>query len=244
MLLPLSLSAHASTLTPSRLPSPYCHIVSCFHIIHTRPQIENEYGFCGSDKVYLRHLVDLARTHLEEDVLLFTTGQCAGRGLEEWEAFSAVDVQSYGVYVHGRVGLQPGWGREAQVAKPHSSLLQTRRARRRRAAWREMRSTREWLAQRGGTGSGLGLLGQLPGSLPAAGLAGCPASPLTPSVLLTWGSLTFIPLQKECEPPLPARPPLDRAVDFGPGWFNPEWAYSTQRRLNAPGKSPPFCSEF
>lgn len=35
-----------------------------------------------------------------------------------------------------------------------------------------------------------------------------------------------------------------RVVDFGPGWFNPQWAFDTQRRLNPKGKSPPFCSEF
>lgn len=37
-------------------------------------QIENEYGFCGSDKDYLRHLVRTARAHLGDEILLFTTG--------------------------------------------------------------------------------------------------------------------------------------------------------------------------
>lgn len=36
-------------------------------------QIENEYGFCGSDKEYLRHLAAKARQVLGEDVLLYTT---------------------------------------------------------------------------------------------------------------------------------------------------------------------------
>lgn len=35
--------------------------------------MENEYGFCGSDKVYLRHLVALARELLGDDVILYTT---------------------------------------------------------------------------------------------------------------------------------------------------------------------------
>lgn len=34
------------------------------------------------------------------------------------------------------------------------------------------------------------------------------------------------------------------AVDFGPQWFNPEEYYAVQKTLNAPGKSPPFDSEF
>lgn len=39
-----------------------------------RAQIENEYGFCPfNDKVYLRHLVDLARKALGSDAVLFTT---------------------------------------------------------------------------------------------------------------------------------------------------------------------------
>lgn len=44
-------------------------------------QIENEYGFCGSDKAYLRHLVGLARRCLGDDVILFTTGKGARAGL-------------------------------------------------------------------------------------------------------------------------------------------------------------------
>mmetsp|Transcript_13310 Transcript_13310/g.40276 ORF Transcript_13310/g.40276 Transcript_13310/m.40276 type:complete len:730 (-) Transcript_13310:513-2702(-) len=36
-------------------------------------QMENEYGFCGSDKVYLRHLVATARQHLGDGVILYTT---------------------------------------------------------------------------------------------------------------------------------------------------------------------------
>ena len=34
------------------------------------------------------------------------------------------------------------------------------------------------------------------------------------------------------------------AVDFGPGWFDPAAAYAVQKSLNAPGLSPPLCSEF
>jgi beta-galactosidase len=33
-------------------------------------------------------------------------------------------------------------------------------------------------------------------------------------------------------------------VDFGPGWFYPNEFYAVQKSLNAPGKSPPMCSEF
>lgn len=36
-------------------------------------QMENEYGFCGSDKVYLRHLVARAHELLGDDVILYTT---------------------------------------------------------------------------------------------------------------------------------------------------------------------------
>lgn len=38
--------------------------------------------------------------------------------------------------------------------------------------------------------------------------------------------------------------PVLRAVDFGPGWFNPEADFAVQKSLNAPGLSPPFNSEF
>lgn len=36
-------------------------------------QVENEYGYCGSDKAYLRHLLATARQQLGNDVILFTT---------------------------------------------------------------------------------------------------------------------------------------------------------------------------
>ena len=36
-------------------------------------QIENEYGYCGSDKAYLRHLLASARQQLGGNVTLFTT---------------------------------------------------------------------------------------------------------------------------------------------------------------------------
>jgi len=35
--------------------------------------VENEYGFCGSDRTYLRHLVATARRYLGPDVILYTT---------------------------------------------------------------------------------------------------------------------------------------------------------------------------
>lgn len=34
------------------------------------------------------------------------------------------------------------------------------------------------------------------------------------------------------------------AVDFGAGWWAPSDAFGQQKALNAPGMSPPFCSEF
>lgn len=36
-------------------------------------QIENEYGFCGSSKAYLRHLAATARRHLGNNTILYTT---------------------------------------------------------------------------------------------------------------------------------------------------------------------------
>ncbi|CAL8467305.1 g6842 [Coccomyxa elongata] len=33
-------------------------------------------------------------------------------------------------------------------------------------------------------------------------------------------------------------------IDFGAGWFDLNWAFSQQRAMNPPGKSPPMCSEF
>ena len=36
-------------------------------------QVENEYGYCGSDSSYIRHLVQLARGILGDDVILYTT---------------------------------------------------------------------------------------------------------------------------------------------------------------------------
>jgi beta-galactosidase len=36
-------------------------------------QIENEYGFCGSSKTYLRHLAATARQHLGNETILYTT---------------------------------------------------------------------------------------------------------------------------------------------------------------------------
>eukprot|EP00884_Botryococcus_braunii_P002882 jgi/Botrbrau1/12595/Bobra.0169s0123.1 len=39
-------------------------------------------------------------------------------------------------------------------------------------------------------------------------------------------------------------PDVYTAVDFGAGWFDLNWAFSQQRAYNAPGKSPPLCTEF
>ena len=36
-------------------------------------QVENEYGYCGSNTVYLRHLLATARQQLGDNVILFTT---------------------------------------------------------------------------------------------------------------------------------------------------------------------------
>ena len=36
-------------------------------------QVENEYGYCGSDRAYLRHLLATVRQQLGDDVILFTT---------------------------------------------------------------------------------------------------------------------------------------------------------------------------
>ncbi|KAK9787022.1 hypothetical protein WJX73_010761 [Symbiochloris irregularis] len=34
------------------------------------------------------------------------------------------------------------------------------------------------------------------------------------------------------------------AVDFGPGWYDLDYAFGQQRKMNAPGKSAPMCTEF
>ena len=36
-------------------------------------QVENEYGYCGNDSSYIRHLVRVARGILGNDVILYTT---------------------------------------------------------------------------------------------------------------------------------------------------------------------------
>ena len=35
-----------------------------------------------------------------------------------------------------------------------------------------------------------------------------------------------------------------RAVDFGAGWFDLDFAFGQQRSKNLKGMSPPYCSEF
>ena len=87
---------------PPCLPSfsPFCF--PCFF----PPQVENEYGFCGEDKDYLRHLIATARAHLSPDVLLFTTdppnvapkGSIAGE-----EVYTVVDFGPGAGRVGGRV---------------------------------------------------------------------------------------------------------------------------------------------
>ncbi|KAF7843491.1 Beta-galactosidase 17 [Senna tora] len=59
-------------------------------------QVENEYGSYGNDKAYLHHLVNLARGHLGQDVILYTTDGGARENLEKGTirgdaVFSAVD---------------------------------------------------------------------------------------------------------------------------------------------------------
>ncbi|GMP35109.1 hypothetical protein CsSME_00007698 [Camellia sinensis var. sinensis] len=59
-------------------------------------QIENEYGSYGDDKVYLHHLVTVARGHLGDDTILYTTDGGSRETLEKGTihgdaVFSAVD---------------------------------------------------------------------------------------------------------------------------------------------------------
>uniref|UniRef100_A0A2N9HLX8 Beta-galactosidase n=1 Tax=Fagus sylvatica TaxID=28930 RepID=A0A2N9HLX8_FAGSY len=59
-------------------------------------QIENEYGSYGNDKAYLHHLVTLARGHLGDDIILYTTDGGTRETLEKGTiygdaVFSAVD---------------------------------------------------------------------------------------------------------------------------------------------------------
>lgn len=59
-------------------------------------QIENEFGSYGTDKIYLHHLVTLARKHLGNNIILYTTDGGTRETLEkgtisEANVFSAVD---------------------------------------------------------------------------------------------------------------------------------------------------------
>ncbi|KAL7140310.1 hypothetical protein ABFS83_09G112700 [Erythranthe nasuta] len=59
-------------------------------------QVENEFGSYGDDKAYLHYLVKLARTHLGDDIILYTTDGGARDTLEKGtlkgdDVFSAVD---------------------------------------------------------------------------------------------------------------------------------------------------------
>ncbi|XP_062156120.1 beta-galactosidase 17 [Alnus glutinosa] len=62
-------------------------------------QIENEYGSYGNDKAYLHHLVTLARGHLGDDIILYTTDGGSREALEKGtirgdSVFSAVDFST------------------------------------------------------------------------------------------------------------------------------------------------------
>ncbi|KAI8020319.1 Beta-galactosidase 8 [Camellia lanceoleosa] len=62
-------------------------------------QIENEYGSYGDDKVYLHHLVTVARGHLGDDTILYTTDGGSRETLEKGTihgdaVFSAVDFMT------------------------------------------------------------------------------------------------------------------------------------------------------
>jgi hypothetical protein len=47
-------------------------VVPCCVMLCCDVQIENEYGYYGHDKVYLRHLISLVRQHMGQGVLLYT----------------------------------------------------------------------------------------------------------------------------------------------------------------------------
>ncbi|XP_077210124.1 beta-galactosidase 17 [Tasmannia lanceolata] len=62
-------------------------------------QIENEFGSYGDDKKYLQHLVTLARAHLREDIILYTTDGGTMETLRKGtipgaDVFSAVDFST------------------------------------------------------------------------------------------------------------------------------------------------------
>ncbi|KAF8011578.1 hypothetical protein BT93_J2001 [Corymbia citriodora subsp. variegata] len=62
-------------------------------------QIENEYGSYGDDKTYLRHLAELARGYLGDEVILYTTDGGSKENLQKGtvggdDVFSAVDFET------------------------------------------------------------------------------------------------------------------------------------------------------
>ena len=74
--MPMTCPTHAASIPcPSHAPpvQPFPRPVMPFHAIpcHTPPPS----GFCGEDKEYLRRLINITRTHLSSDVLLFSTGE-------------------------------------------------------------------------------------------------------------------------------------------------------------------------
>ncbi|GAB2293347.1 Beta-galactosidase 17 [Dionaea muscipula] len=78
-------------LLPLMVPLLYCNGGSIIMV-----QIENEYGSYGDDKAYMHFLVKLARRHLGDDIILYTTDGGSKSNLENGTVFkddvySAVD---------------------------------------------------------------------------------------------------------------------------------------------------------
>jgi len=72
-------------------------------------QIENEYGFCGTDKDYLRHLVSKAKELLGQDVQLYTTDPAhvaAAGTLAGGDVFTTVDFGPAWFYPSDMYGTQ------------------------------------------------------------------------------------------------------------------------------------------
>jgi beta-galactosidase len=62
-------------------------------------QIENEYGSYGNDKAYLRKLVSMARGHLGDDIIVYTTDGGTKETLDKGtvpvaDVYSAVDFST------------------------------------------------------------------------------------------------------------------------------------------------------
>lgn len=64
--------------------------------------MENEYGYCGSDPAYIRHLLGTARAALGDDVILFTTDPpalAASGSLPGGELFTCADSRNSNVHM-------------------------------------------------------------------------------------------------------------------------------------------------